>query len=81
MRLSRRRPIRSASHLGPLDPRGVESWTGIHPILLAQYELDQIEPGPENLVARGVGLTTILAIGIDLPQQVLPLSTTPKGWT
>jgi tetratricopeptide (TPR) repeat protein len=33
--------------------------TGIHPILLANYELDQIEPGPENLelAAQEAGLT------------------------
>ncbi|HEY0554528.1 MAG TPA: helix-turn-helix transcriptional regulator [Thermoanaerobaculia bacterium] len=33
--------------------------TGIHPVLLAQYELDQVEPGPENLesVTRAGGLT------------------------
>jgi transcriptional regulator with XRE-family HTH domain len=33
--------------------------TGIHPVLLAKYELDQIEPGPENLelAAKGADLT------------------------
>ncbi|MFL6232885.1 MAG: helix-turn-helix domain-containing protein [Thermoanaerobaculia bacterium] len=33
--------------------------TGVHLTLLAQYELDQVEPGPENLarLARGAGLT------------------------
>jgi tetratricopeptide (TPR) repeat protein len=32
---------------------------GIHPVLLANYELDQIEPGPENLelAAQEAGLT------------------------
>src|SRR3954471_3158754 len=33
--------------------------TGVHFTLLAQYELDQVEPGPENLerVTQGAGLT------------------------
>ncbi len=39
--------------------KGFSRRTGIHPILLANYELDQIEPGPENLesAAKEAGLT------------------------
>jgi transcriptional regulator with XRE-family HTH domain len=33
--------------------------TGVHPILVARYELDEIEPGPEGMdrLAAGAGLT------------------------
>jgi tetratricopeptide (TPR) repeat protein len=58
MRL-RNRLVRLARALSGETQKELAKRTGIHPILLARYELDQIEPGPENLeiVARGVGLT------------------------
>src|SRR4051794_31543316 len=55
----RNRLVRLARALSGETQKEFGERTGIHPILLAQYELDQVEPGPENLelAARGAGLT------------------------
>lgn len=55
----RNRLVRLARALSGETQKEFGERTGIHPILLAQYELDQVDPGPENLelAARGAGLT------------------------
>jgi transcriptional regulator with XRE-family HTH domain len=46
--------------------------TGIHPVLLAQYELDQVEPGPENLELAAKGADLSVAAG----EEILRLADT-----
>ncbi|MBW8877536.1 MAG: helix-turn-helix transcriptional regulator [Acidobacteria bacterium] len=58
MRL-RNRLVRLARALSGETQKDFGDKTGVHFTLLAQYELDQVEPGPENLerVTQGAGLT------------------------
>lgn len=55
----RNRLVRLARALSGETQKEFGERTGIHSVLLAQYELDQVDPGPENLelAARGAGLT------------------------
>jgi transcriptional regulator with XRE-family HTH domain len=55
----RNRLVRLMRALSGETQKELAERTGIHPTLLARYELDQIEPGPENLelAAREAGLT------------------------
>ena len=55
----RNRLVRLARALSGETQKDFGEKTGVHPILLAQYEQDQVEPGPENLerIMRGAGLT------------------------
>lgn len=53
----RNRLVRLARALSGETQKDFADKTGVHFILLAQYEQDQVEPGPENLerLLRGVG--------------------------
>ena len=55
----RNRLVRLARALSGETQKEFGARTGLHPILLAQYEMDQVEPGPENLelALREAGLT------------------------
>jgi transcriptional regulator with XRE-family HTH domain len=55
----RNRLARLARALSGETQKDFAEKTGVHSTLLAQYELDQVEPGLENLerLARGAGLT------------------------
>jgi tetratricopeptide (TPR) repeat protein len=55
----RNRLVRLVRALSGETQKELAERTGIHPVLLAQYELDQVEPGPENLesVTQAGGLT------------------------
>jgi transcriptional regulator with XRE-family HTH domain len=55
----RNRLVRLARALSGETQKDFAEKTGVHPVLLAQYELDQIEPGAENLesLVQGAGLT------------------------
>jgi|SRR5947209_4218971 len=53
------RLVRLFRALSEETQRSFAEKTGIHPVLMAKYELDAVEPGPEHLerAARGAGLT------------------------
>ena len=55
----RNRLVRLVRALSGETQKELAERAGIHPVLLAQYELDQVEPGSENLeaVTRAGGLT------------------------
>jgi transcriptional regulator with XRE-family HTH domain len=55
----RNRLVRLVRALSGETQKELAERAGIHPVLLAQYELDQVEPGPENLesVTQAGGLT------------------------
>ena len=59
MRL-RNRLVRLARALSGATQKELAEQAGVHPVLLAQYEQDQVEPGPgnlERLLTTGAGLT------------------------
>jgi transcriptional regulator with XRE-family HTH domain len=55
----RNRLVRLARAISGETQKEFADKTGVHFTLLAQYEMDQVEPGPENLerLMRGAGLT------------------------